>query len=201
MLLKNSDVEVVGLLTSFNLEADRVAMHAVRRELVQLQADAAGLPLHAIDLPWPCSNDQYETAMSAGMKTLEGSFDVVAFGDLFLEDIRAYREEQMAAWGYEPLFPLWGMDTKQLASAIIDGGTRAVITCVDPRQCPAEVAGRRFDQSLLEALPASVDPCGENGEFHTFVFDCPPFSRSIDVSVGDTVERDEFVFADVRIAV
>ena len=188
------------MLTSFNAEASRVAMHAVRRELVQQQARAAGLALHAIELPWPCSNEQYEAAMSAGMNSLGDRFDVVAFGDLFLEDIRAYREAQLEKWGYEPVFPLWGLDTKQLASAMIEGGTRAVISCVDPRQCPAELAGRQFDQSLLAALPASVDPCGENGEFHTFVYDCASFSRAVEISVGEIVERDAFVFADILAA-
>ena len=196
-LHQDPTVDVVGLLTSFNVEADRVAMHAVRRQLVQRQADAAGLPLHCIDLPWPCSNDDYEAAMADGLSPLEDTFGAVAFCDLFLEDIRAYRETRMAAWGYEPVFPIWRLDTAALARTMIDAGVRAVLTCVDPQQCPAEFAGRYFDHSLLAELPDSADPCGENGEFHTFVFDCPSFSRSIDVSVGERVERDGFVFADV----
>ena len=201
-LTQDPDVEVVGLLTTFNSAADRVAMHAVRRELVEAQARSARLPLYPIELPWPCPNEAYEKAMRETLDALESrlSFDAVAFGDLFLEDIRAYRERRMAAWGVEPMFPLWQLDTRELARTMIDSGVQAVLTCVDPAQCPAELAGRFFDVSLLDALPDSVDPCGENGEFHTFVAGGPAFESPIDVTVGEIVERDGFVFADVYMA-
>lgn len=174
-------------------------MHAVRRELALAQAGAAGLPLHAIDLPWPCSNSDYERLMRESLDKLTATvdFDAVAFGDLFLEDIRAYRVEQMAKWGYEPLFPLWQLDTRELAHEMIGAGLNAVLTCVDPGQCPPEFAGREFDQALLARLPATVDPCGENGEFHTFAFQGPMFDEPIAVLRGEIVERDGFVFADV----
>lgn len=198
-LRSEANVEVVGLLTTFNGDADRVAMHAVRRELALAQATAAGLPLFSIDLPWPCSNADYERLMRASLDELTSTieFDAVAFGDLFLEDIRAYRVEQMSKWGYEPLFPLWQRETRALAHEMIDAGLNAVLTCVDPRQCPRDFAGRYFDQSLLAELPAKVDPCGENGEFHTFAFEGPMFAEPIGIVSGEIVDRDGFVFADV----
>lgn len=198
-LRQQADIEVVGLLTTFNEKADRVAMHAVRRQLVEQQAAAAGLPLIPVFLPWPCSNAEYEAALKSALEQAqaESEIDAIAFGDLFLEDIRGYRETQMAALSIEPLFPIWQQPTAELARTMIDGGVKAYLTCVDPKQCPAEFAGREFDFTLLNELPASVDPCGENGEFHTFVFDGPMFDTPIDVRVGQTVERDGFVFADV----
>ena len=198
-LNNRSDVEVVGLFTSFNEAADRVAMHAVRRVLTDAQARAAELPLFPVFLPWPCSNEQYEAAMRDALTAVHADlkFDVVAFGDLFLEDIRNYRETQMAKWGFEPVFPLFGEDTHRLARQMTGSGIEAYLTCVDPKQCPAEFAGRRFDDALLDELPESVDPCGENGEFHTFVTRGPMFSSSIPVDVGETVERDGFVFTDL----
>ena len=198
MLRQNPACEVIGLLTSFNSDADRVAMHAVRRELVEQQCVAAGLPLYPVDLPWPCSNAEYEAAMKDALDAIAANFDLVAFGDLFLEDIRAYREQQLAAWGYDPVFPLWRWDTAALAREMVTSDLSAVLTCVDPAQCPAEFAGRNFDESLLKDLPSAVDPCGENGEFHTFVTGGPMFSRRIDVTIGDRVERDGFVFADLQ---
>lgn len=199
VLSERDDIEVTGVLTTFNQAADRVAMHAVRRELATRQADALGVPLHSIELPWPCSNDDYERVMRTSLDSITAAveFEAVAFGDLFLEDIRRYREERMASWGYEPLFPLWGLDTHDLAATMVDGGLKAILTCVDPKQCPAGFAGRHFDRSLLEDLPETVDPCGENGEFHTFVFDGPMFSTPIDIVPGDTVERDGFFFTDL----
>lgn len=198
-LRQQADIEVVGLLTTFNEKADRVAMHAVRRQLAEQQAAAAGLPLIPVFLPWPCSNAEYEAALQSALEQAQAELavDAIAFGDLFLEDIRSYRETQMAALGMEPLFPIWQQPTDELARTMIAGGVKAYLTCVDPKQCPAEFAGREFDFTLLNELPASVDPCGENGEFHTFVFDGPMFDRPIDVRVGETVERDGFVFADV----
>ena len=188
-----------GLLTTINEAFDRVAMHAVRRELVRAQAHAAGLPLYAIDLPWPCANETYEARMAAAVKQLESDgFTHIAFGDLFLEDVRRYREDRLAGTGLTPLFPLWKtMPTRQLADQMIESGLGACLTCVDPRVLPASFAGRSFDRGLLADLPEGVDPCGENGEFHTFVWDGPMFSRPIAVAGGEHVERDGFVFADV----
>ena len=199
VLNQKADIEVVGLLTTFNESAGRVAMHAVRKSLVEQQADSVGLPLFPVSLPWPCSNEVYEDAMENALRRVRNELDVaaVAFGDLFLEDIRTYREERMAAWGTDALFPIWNSPTNQLALKMIDSGLRAYLTCVDPRQCPAEFAGRLYDRALLDDLPDSVDPCGENGEFHSFVFDSPMFDTAIDVTVGETVERDGFVFSDV----
>ncbi len=198
-LRQRADIELVGLLTTFNETADRVAMHAVRRQLVEQQAAATGLPLIPVFLPWPCSNAEYEAALQLALERAQAELEVdaIAFGDLFLEDIRSYRETQMAALALEPLFPIWRQPTDELARTMIDSGVKAHLTCVDPKQCPAEFAGREFDLTLLNELPASVDPCGENGEFHTFVFDGPMFDKPIDVCVGETVERDGFVFADV----
>lgn len=189
-----------GLLTTFNEAFDRVAMHAVRRRLVEDQAAAAGLPLHAVELPWPCSNADYEQRMGTAVARLVADgFTHVAFGDLFLEDVRRYREERLAGTGLTPLFPLWKTtSTAQLAREMIAGGLRARLTCVDPRQLAAEFAGREFDARLLADLPAAVDPCGENGEFHTFVWDGPMFTRPVAVHAGATVERDGFVFCDLE---
>lgn len=198
-LQQEPDVDVVGLLTTFNLDADRVAMHGVRRELVEAQADRAGLPLVAVELQWPSSNADYEDALKAGLDDTRRriGFDEVAFGDLFLEDIRRYREERLHAWGYRTRFPLWQLDTESLAGEMIEAGLRAVLTCVDPQQCPENFAGRDFDDRLIAELPVSVDRCGENGEFHTLAYDGPMFARPIRVRVGSRVEREGFVFADV----
>ena len=188
-----------GLLTTINEAFDRVAMHAVRRALVTAQAEAAGLPLYAIDLPWPCSNEIYESRMAGAVRQLEADgFTHMAFGDLFLEDVRRYREERLASTRLTPIFPLWKTKpTRELAGDMIDGGLRACLTCVDPRVLPASFAGREFDRALLEDLPGGIDPCGENGEFHSFVWDGPMFSRPVRIVAGECVERDGFVFADV----
>ncbi len=191
-------VRVVGLLTTFNRVADRVAMHAVRRELVEAQARQAGVPLWSVDIPSPCSNAEYEAAMGdVCRRAVAKGIDAVAFGDLFLEDIRAYRVRQMEGTGLEPLFPVWGIPTDALAWEMIAAGVRAKITCIDPRRLDRSFAGREFDASFLEDLPAGVDPCGENGEFHTFCYESPAFAEPIAVESGEVVERDEFVFADV----
>ena len=198
-LRQHNDVEVVGLLTSFNEEFDRAAMHAVRRELVQAQAEAVGLPLISADLPWPCSNEQYEAAMQKALDDARSQLGItaVAFGDLFLEDVRHYREDKKSGTGLGLLFPLWGIPTDQLAQQMIVGGLKAYLTCVDPQKLPGAFAGRAFDDKLLEDLPAGIDPCGENGEFHSFAYAGPMFSRPLRVEVGEVVERDGFVFADV----
>ncbi len=199
VLRQRGDVEVVGLLTTFNSTHDRVAMHAVRRDLVREQADAVGLPLHEVEIPWPCPNGAYEAAMAEAMAQAKArGVQAVAFGDLFLEDVRRYREENLAPTGLRPLFPLWGRETRTFARELIDAGTRAWLTCVDPSALPPHFVGRAYDDALLAELPASADPCGENGEFHTFVWDSPEFRAPLRVRVGEVVTRDGFAFADVR---
>jgi uncharacterized protein (TIGR00290 family) len=204
-LRQQREYEVVGLLTTLNAAFDRVAMHSTRRALVEAQAAAAGLPLTTIPLPWPCSNDHYEAAMSSAcVQAVSDGIEVMAFGDLFLEDIRQYRIDKLKGTGLEPVFPVWGRDTRRLAREMIAGGLRARLVCVDPRKfpgrTPADFAGRDFDAALLRDLPPSVDPCGENGEFHTAVYAGPMFREPIPVESGEIVTRDGFVFADVRVA-
>jgi len=198
VLRKDPSLEVVGLLSTLNEAFDRVAMHAVRRELLEAQAEAVGLPLQSIRIPWPCSNEQYERIM-AGVceQVVEKGVEAVAFGDLFLTDIRAYRERQLRGTGLEPLFPLWNLDTRDLALDMIAGGIRAKLTCVDPNRLAPSFVGRDFSQRLLDDLPEGVDPCGENGEFHSFVYAAPVFARPLQVRTGEIVVRDGFVFADV----
>ena len=197
-LVKMSDVEVVGLLTTFNAAFDRVAMHAVRRELVEAQAASAGLPLTSVPLPWPCSNDDYERIMAGVCRDAAAQgIDTIAFGDLFLADIRAYRERQLAGTGLTPIFPLWELPTDRLAQEMIDGGLRARLTCIDPKILPRDFAGREFDPALLRDLPKNVDPCGENGEFHSFVYAGPMFRQPIAIRSGEIVDRDGFTFADL----
>ncbi|MDP9170309.1 MAG: adenine nucleotide alpha hydrolase [Acidobacteriota bacterium] len=197
LLSQRSDLRVAALFTTFNQAADRVAMHGVARSLVQKQAQRARLPLWEVELPWPCSNADYEEITGAVIKrAVDAGISCVAFGDLFLQDIRDYRERQLAGSGLEILFPVWGIPTEQLARDIIAGGVKAKLTCVDPARLDMTFAGRDFDLPLLESLPAGTDPCGENGEFHTFVYDAPVFSSAIDIAPGIVVERDGFVFAD-----
>ncbi len=190
-----------GLLTTTNEAFDRVAMHAVRRELLEAQAVAAGLPLHVVPLPWPCSNARYESIMKQAVAGfVKEGFTHVAFGDLFLEDVRRYREERLAGTGLEPLFPIWKTKpTSDLAADMIDGGLQARLTCVDPRKLDRRFAGRTFDRALIDDLPKDVDPCGENGEFHSFAFAGPMFKTPIALTAGEVVERDGFVFADLQL--
>ena len=191
-------IDVVGLLTTVNAAADRVAMHAVRRVLLEAQAARLGLPLQVVEIPAPCPNDVYEARMAAAMSAAVASgVGRVVFGDIFLEDVRAYREAALRGSGVTPTFPLWSWPTRELARHIIDVGIRAVVTCVDSRQMSPGLVGRAYDAQFLEELPEEVDPCGERGEFHTFVWDGPGFSAPIDVKVGELVERDGFVFCDV----
>lgn len=198
VLRARGEVEVVGLLTTINHAAGRVAMHAVRERLLEMQAEALGLPLAKVFIPDPCSNEQYEAAMADALSRAKGAgVTAMAFGDLFLEDVRRYREEKLAPTDIEPLFPLWGLDTAELARGMTAAGLRAYVTCVDPRKLDASFAGRIYDQGMVEALPEGVDPCGERGEFHTFCFRGPMFSQEIAVRPGVVVERGGFVFADV----
>jgi uncharacterized protein (TIGR00290 family) len=197
-LRQQSDLEIAGLMTTMNQLYQRVAIHAVRRELLQRQAEAVGLPLHIIDLPYPCSNSQYEAAMEKFIEQcqLQG-IERMAFGDLFLADIKEYREAKLSGTGITPLFPIWLKPTGEFAREMISGGLRAVVTCVDPNQLPASFAGREFNEEFLSTLPERVDPCGERGEFHTFAFDGPMFIKPVDIEVGEVTERDGFVYADV----
>jgi uncharacterized protein (TIGR00290 family) len=195
------EVEVVGLLTTVTEPFDRVSMHGVRRQILQAQAAAAGLPLTEVMIPSPCPNEIYEARMVSAMDVArEDGIRTVAFGDLFLEDIRAYREANLAKVSMTAIFPLWQKPTPDLAAAMVGGGLRAIIVCVDPRQLDASFAGRFYDASFLNDLPDDVDPCGENGEFHTLAFGGPMFDAELPVTVGDIVTRDGFVFADVLLS-
>jgi len=198
VLRRQGTLEIAGLITTINSAFDRVAMHSTRRSLVEMQARAAGIPLIPVPLPWPCSNADYECAMKAVYDgAIAQGITAIAFGDLFLADIRAYRERQLAHTGLEPLFPLWQIPTDRLAKEIIGSGLRARLVCVDPKALAPDFAGRDFDEQLLRALPAGVDPCGENGEFHSFAYAGPMFSQPIPIVSGERVERDGFWFADL----
>jgi uncharacterized protein (TIGR00290 family) len=203
VLRQDPAVEVVGLLTTVNQAFDRVAMHAVRTELLAAQADAVDLPLDTVLIPYPCSNAEYEAAMAAAMaRARQAGVEAVAFGDLFLEDVRRYREDRMRGTGLVPVFPIWGTPTDALARDMIAAGLRARLTCVDPAKLPARFAGRDFDATFLAELAErhpAIDPCGERGEFHSFAYDGPMFTRSLPIRGGDVVERDGFVFADLMV--
>lgn len=192
------EVTVTGLLTTINTANSRVSMHGVRHELLQAQADSVGLPLHVVELPSPCSNDDYLERMSAAIRRAVAA-DVThfAFGDLLLADIRAHRETQLSGTGIEPLFPLWGLDTSALPQDMLAAGLSAIATCIDPTRIPADLAGKPFDADFLAALPPEADPCGENGEFHTFVTHGPGFTTPIPVTVGETIDRDGLRFTDL----
>jgi uncharacterized protein (TIGR00290 family) len=208
VLRQQNQYEIAGLMTTLNAAFDRVAMHSTRRALVEMQAEAAGLPLIVAPIPWPCSNAEYEAAMKRVCdQALADGITAIAFGDLFLTDVRAYRERQLKDTGLEPLFPIWGLPTRGLAQEMIDAGLRAKLVCVDPRQLASDFVGRDFDETLLHDLPTGVDPCGENGEFHSFVYAGPMFSgkmsngkmfsEEIPIVTGEKVERDGFWFCDV----
>lgn len=193
-----ANVEVVGLLATVNEVHDRVAMHAVRHELLAAQARAVGLPLVVVRLPSPCSNATYDAAMEQAMTQARAEgVEAIAFGDLFLEEVRRYREERLGLVGMTALFPLWGRPSRALAEEMIVAGLRARLTCVDPRALPASFVGREFDHRFLSELPARVDPCGENGEYHSFAWDGPMLARPIGIRTGEVVLRDGFVFADL----
>jgi uncharacterized protein (TIGR00290 family) len=191
-------VEIVGVVTTVNERFDRVAMHGVRSELLDRQIAALNLPAIKVLIPSPCPNEVYEARMAEACATIKASgVHHLVYGDLFLEDIRAYRERTLAALGMTPIFPLWGRDTRRLATEMIECGLVAHLVCLDSKQIPASFAGRRFDAALLEEIPVHIDPCGENGEFHTVVTQGPMFSAPIGISIGETVERDGFIFTDV----
>ena len=198
LLRQDPAYEVVALLTTINQQFNRVAMHGFRESLLDQQAEAAGLPVWKVPLPWPCSNDLYESAMAtACARAVAEGLHGIAFGDLFLADVRAYRIEKLASTGLVPLFPCWGLPTNELARTMIASGLQARLTCVDPRQLNPSFAGRAFDAQLLADLPATADPCGERGEFHSFVHAGPIFSHTIAIRAGETVERDGFIYADL----
>ena len=198
VLRRTCAFDVVGLYTVVNAKHQRVSMHAVRLALLEFQAQAVGLPLEVIEIPDPCSDEQCDAIMGAFVhRCASQGVACMAFGDLFLRGIRDYREKQLAGTGIEPAFPLWGKPTDALARDMLTCGVRAFITCVDPRQLPREYVGREWSSELVSHLPAGVDPCGENGEFHTVVVDGPMFGSPIQVRIGETVERQGFVFADV----
>jgi uncharacterized protein (TIGR00290 family) len=201
LLRRMPDVEIGALLTTVNRAASRVAMHAVRLEVLAAQADALGLPLWTVPIPSPCPNETYERAMQTAVeRAVANGFTHVAFGDLFLEDVRRYREARLAGTGLTPLFPLFGADTTRLAREMIDAGLRARITCLNPSVIDRRFAGREFDGELMAELPATIDACGERGEFHTCAYDGPMFRTGLPIQTGVTIERDGFVFTDVYLA-
>jgi len=195
---RQNDVQIVGLLTVLTETYGRVSMHGVREDVLLAQAEAAQLPLHRVPIPSPCSDETYRRAMARAIETAKGQgVTRIVFGDLFLEDVRAYREQMLSGTGIEPRFPLWGRPTHELAREMIAAGLVAHVTCLDPKKVPRELAGQVFDQDLLERLPPNVDPCAERGEFHTCVSAGPMFARPIRLEVGETVEREGFVFTDL----
>ena len=200
VLQQQPDVEIIGLLTTLNEEADRVAMHAVRHDILQAQADSIGIPLWPVMIPSPCPNETYEQRMGEAMQRAEQeNITHVAFGDLFLEDVRDYRIKNFEGSKLEPIFPIWQEPTVQLARQMIDIGLEAIVTCVDPKQLDGSFVGRKFDHQFLDELPDNVDPCGENGEFHTCVLNGPMYRQPIAAKSGEIVERDGFLFADLMI--
>lgn len=201
VLRQDPEIELVGLFTTVNEAFNRVAMHAVRVALLKRQAQNAGLPLDVINIPYPCSNQDYEIRMGAFIEAAKNrGVECMAFGDLFLADVRKYREEKLAGTGISPIFPLWGIPTHELSRRIIDSGLKAVITCVDPKVLPGQLAGKLYDDAFLSEIPETADPCGENGEFHSFAFSGPMFTEELQVKVGEIVEREGFVFADVKLS-
>jgi uncharacterized protein (TIGR00290 family) len=198
VLQRGSDYEVVGLLTTITGEYERISMHGVRVVLLEAQARALGLELHKVVIPSKCNNEIYEQAMGEAVARCEAQgVTAMGFGDLFLEDIREYRERMLQPTGIEPVFPIWGRETGQLAREVMDAGFRATLCCVDPRALDGRFVGRAYDPALLEDLPSGVDPCGENGEFHTLVHDAPNFREPLRITHGDVVEREGFWFCDL----
>ncbi|MGH9677385.1 MAG: hypothetical protein ACRD36_09820 [Candidatus Acidiferrum sp.] len=197
-LLQHSGIRIVALLTTVTESYERISMHGVRRELLGRQAQSIGLPLHEVRIPPQCVNPVYETRMEEALRLhLDNGVRKVAFGDIFLEDLRAYRERNLARIGMTALFPIWKRDTRELIRSFHANGFRAVTVCIDPKILDPGFAGRELDESFFRDLPPHADPCGENGEFHTFVFDGPIFRSPILVSTGEIVHRDGFVFCDL----
>ncbi|MCY4223992.1 MAG: adenine nucleotide alpha hydrolase [Bacteroidetes bacterium] len=197
-LTKDPEFEVAGLFTTVTEEFDRVSVHGVRTSLLDAQSKRLDIPIHRVILPWPCSNKLYQNAMDhVWQAASDHGIEMIAFGDLFLEDVRQYRLDILKNTGLQPIFPIWGQPTSSLADAMISSGLRAIVTCVDTRQLPAEYSGQNYDRDFLNQLPTSVDPCGENGEFHTFVYSFPMFSQPIDMKIGEVVNREGFVYTDV----
>jgi len=195
---KQDNIEIVGLLSTVTETHERVAMHGVRVALLKRQAEELGLPLYQVAIPSPCPNQTYERRMAEAIERAQrAQVTHIVFGDLFLEDVRRYRETMLAQTGIQPLFPLWQRPTRELAQAMITSGLKAVITCVDPQQLSPSFAGMYYDATFLANLPGGVDPCGERGEFHTFVCAGPMLRHPIEIDIGETVERDGFIFADV----
>ncbi len=200
VLRHDRGIDLAGLLTTVNSAVDRVSMHAVRMSVLEAQAEAAGLPLLTVPLPDPCSDEQYREAMSEAIDDARRrGIEAIAFGDLYLEEVRAYREARLAGTGITPLFPLWARPTTVLAEEMVEAGVKAIVTCVDTHQLDRSFVGRPYDRRLLRDLPAGVDPCAENGEFHTVAVAGPMFAAPLDVELGEVVDRDRFVFADVRL--
>lgn len=198
VLRRQPDIEVVGLFCTFNKKYERGAMHAVRIELIRLQAENIGLPLELIPIPDPCSDSEYKTIMGKFIEHVKSrQIECIAFGDLYLDDVRRYREESLAGTGITPVFPLWEIPTDKLSQDMVNSGLRAIITCIDPQHLAADFSGLEYDCAFLEQIPDHIDPCGENGEFHSFVYDGPMFREKINIRLGETVERDGFVFKDV----
>jgi uncharacterized protein (TIGR00290 family) len=191
-------LEVAGLLTTVTRDFGRVSMHGVREGLLEAQARALGLPLLKVPIPTPCPNEAYEAAMRTALDLARGEgVTRIVFGDLFLEDVRAYRETRLEETGLEGVWPLWKLETRALSRRMVEGGLKATLVCLDPRRLPRHFAGRSYDAELLRDLPEGVDPCAENGEFHTFAWDGPMFSEPVPFRTGETVERDGFVFTDL----
>lgn len=198
VLRRKPDVEVVGLFCTINQEFERVVMHAVRIELIKQQAQNIDLPIQLIPIPHPCGDNVYGTIMKNFVEQAkQRGIECFAFGDIFLEDVRGYREANLADTGITPIFPLWGMPTKKLSVEMVSGGLRAIITCVDPKHLSTDFAGQEYGESFLERIPANVDPCGENGEFHSFAFAGPMFKKPVNIAIGETVARSGFIFTDL----
>ncbi len=191
-------LEVVGLLTTVTQDFHRVSMHGVREELLEAQARSLGLPLVKVPIPYPCPNETYEAAMSTALsKARENGVTRIVFGDLYLGDVRKYREAKLEGSGFEGVWPLWLKDTRTLSRQMVEAGLKATVACLDPKHLSRSFAGREYDVRLLQDLPREVDPCAENGEFHTFAWGGPMFSKPVSFRVGETVERDGFVFTDL----
>lgn len=196
---QSEDIEIIGLLTTVNSKFNRVAMHGVREDLLDAQAEAADLRLFKIPLPWPCSNADYEKALRAAFIQFKDEYEIthIAYGDLFLEDVRQYRVDLMKGSGIQPLFPIYGLPTKELAAEMVSSGLSAYLACIDPKQLDKDMAGSVFNDDFLSKINTTVDPCGENGEFHTFTYSGPMFNSEINVRVGESLCRDGFIFTDL----